>query len=482
MTTLRTEVLVIGSGAGGATTAATLAEAGRHVLVVEEGPRIEPGSVEPFSLDEQVRTYRHQGLSPALGAPPIAYAEGRCVGGSTEINSGLWHRLPAELAERWQSSLQIDEFSPAVLDGYAERVERELGVSLLPGDAPPSSILLERGASKLGWQSVEFARAFRYDDQGRGTKQTMSRTYLPRALAAGAELLADCEVTRLVRRDGRVVGATGRRCRPDAGPVAAPASDREPVTIEAEHVFVCGGATQTPTLLQRSGLRRHVGGGLKFHPTIKIAARFPEVLDHDEVPMHRVTEFAPNLTIGGSASSRGHVALALADSSADVRDALAHWEHVAVYYAAIRSEGSGRVQAVPGLRAPVVVYRLTEGDVSRLARGLVHLGQVLLAAGATELYPSVVGAPVVRRPDDLAGWWDAVTRNRANLMTVHLTSTVGMGQDRSRTGADSFGRVWGVANLRVNDASLLPEAPGVNPQSAVMTVGLRNAEHFLAGA
>jgi len=63
---------------------------------------------------------------------------------------------------------------------------------------------------------------------------------------------------------------------------------------------------------------------------------------------------------------------------------------------------------------------------------------------------------------------------------VHMTSTVRMGEERARTGADSFGRVWGFRNLRVNDASLLPDAPGVNPQSATMTIAARNAAHFLS--
>ncbi|GIU90795.1 MAG: hypothetical protein KatS3mg010_1894 [Acidimicrobiia bacterium] len=64
-------------------------------------------------------------------------------------------------------------------------------------------------------------------------------------------------------------------------------------------------------------------------------------------------------------------------------------------------------------------------------------------------------------------------------MTVHMTSTVRIGEDRERTGADSFGRVWGYRNLRVNDASLLPDAPGVNPQGTIMALATRNAEHFL---
>ena len=100
--------------------------------------------------------------------------------------------------------------------------------------------------------------------------------------------------------------------------------------------------------------------------------------------------------------------MALADSSADYRDALDNWENVAVYYAAIRSDGGGRVIAVPGLRAPLVTYRLTEGDISRLARGLMHLGELLLAAGATELYPSVDRRPGRAPRRRARRWWDAV--------------------------------------------------------------------------
>ena len=104
----------------------------------------------------------------------------------------------------------------------------------------------------------------------------------------------------------------------------------------------------------------------------------------------------------------------------------------------------------------------------------------LLAVAAGLTYPSVTGGVVARRSEDLVHWWDALTRNRANLMTVHLTSTVRMGEDRRATAADSFGRVWGFENLRVNDASLLPDAPGVNPQAAIMTIAARNTDHFLA--
>jgi choline dehydrogenase-like flavoprotein len=466
------EVLVVGSGAGGAVTAARLAEAGRDVLVLEEGPWHDPDVHEPFSPAEMVAKYRHHGASAALGNPGIAFAEGRCVGGSTEINSGLYHRLPVELAAGWRRRFGILDFEDPVLDAYADEVERLLVVSQLPGPPPESSAVLERGAGKLGWRATEFARVFDYPD-GRAVKQTMARTLIPRAVAAGARVWADARAVRVCRDGRRVTGAQVRRCHPD-GTV-------ERCRVHAEQVVVCGGAIQTPALLQRSGIRAGVGTGLKFHPTVKVAARFDHPLDHDTVPVHRVTEFAPHLTIGGSASRRGHVALAIADAASDdLADALSRWEETFVYYAAIRAEGAGRVQAVPGLADPVVTYRLTEGDMSRLARGLVHLGEVLLAAGATHLYPSISGGPVARSRSDLGGWWDAFTRPRANLMTVHLTSTLRMGEDPTLAAADSHGRVHGTENLMVNDASLLPDAPGVNPQAAIMMLALRNADALLS--
>ena len=99
---------------------------------------------------------------------------------------------------------------------------------------------------------------------------------------------------RILFAGSRAIGAECERRRPDG--------TTERVDLHADDTFVCAGATQTPALLQRSGIRYNIGRGLKMHPTVKIAARFDSLIDHGDVPMHRVTEFAPGLTIGGSAS------------------------------------------------------------------------------------------------------------------------------------------------------------------------------------
>jgi choline dehydrogenase-like flavoprotein len=55
-----------------------------------------------------------------------------------------------------------------------------------------------------------------------------------------------------------------------------------------------------------------------------------------------------------------------------------------------------------------------------------------------------------------------------------------MSEERPRTGADSVGRVRGFDNLRISDASLVSDAPGVNPQGTIMAIAAHNSDQFLA--
>jgi choline dehydrogenase-like flavoprotein len=216
------------------------------------------------------------------------------------------------------------------------------------------------------------------------------------------------------------------------------------------------------------------------HPTVKLSARFADDVNvPDDVPVHQVKEFAPDLSFGGSASHPGLVALALSDHWGEFSRAIAEWRRICIYYAAITSEGRGVVQAVPGLRDPLVTYRLTHRDREMLRSGLARLALLMLEAGAQEVYPSFRDAPVVRDRRDLATMQERFATSRASVMTVHLCSTVPMGEARDRCGADSFGRVHGTRNVWVNDASLLPSAPGVNPQATVMAFAIRNARRFI---
>ncbi len=465
------DVLIVGSGAGGSTTAAILAEAGFDVMVVEEGPWVDQGSVVPFSLEQMDRQYRSGGVTVALGLPSIAYTEGRCAGGGTEVNSGLYRRPPAETLDRWRREYAIADFATDDLEAICDEVEAALSVQTVPGQHTPASEMLRLGADRLGWRHDEIPRWMAYPEQGNavdGKRQSMTETYLPRAQRAGARLLVEHRLDRLVVESGRAVRAD-----------LTDATTHDAVTISFRDVIVCAGAIQTPAILQRAGFRHRIGRTLAVHPTVKLAARFAtEMNTPDDVPVHQVKEFSPDISFGGSASHPGLIALALSDNWRQFGEAITAWPEIAVYYAAITSQGRGWVQAIAGMRDPVVTYRLTRRDRQLLGQGLARLALLMLEADAIEVYPSFRDAPVVRTRADLALMTEAFSASTASVMTVHLCSTTPMGENHRRCATDSFGAVHGASNVHVNDASLLPDAPGVNPQASVMAIAIRNARRF----
>jgi len=198
---LHCEIAVVESDPGGAITACLLAEAGRDVLVIEEGPFHSLESCAPFSLEEMVQKYRNGGQTVALGKNKIAYVEGRCVGGGSEINSGLYHRTPPDVLESWRDRFQVEALTDQDLDPHFVACEQELSVSLLPDSPPAASLKLQAGAMRLGWNCLEVPRWFRYSgpNNDRGARQSMTRSFIPRFLKAGGRLLPGTRVGKIAR-------------------------------------------------------------------------------------------------------------------------------------------------------------------------------------------------------------------------------------------------------------------------------------------
>src|SRR5439155_10297891 len=166
--------------------------------------------------------------------------------------------------------------------------------------------------------------------------------------------------------------------------LAAHAPDGRPprwLEIEAEMVFVCAGAVQTPALLRRSGIARNVGDALGMHPMIKVAALFPDEVNAPDmgVPPHQVKEFAPQVSLGCSISSPPFLALAMIDHADRFEVVDRSWRHMAVYYA-MSTGGAGTVRPLPAFADPLVRYRLTDGELAELREALVNLGRCLFAA------------------------------------------------------------------------------------------------------
>jgi choline dehydrogenase-like flavoprotein len=469
------EIVVIGSGPGGAITACLLAEAGREVTLVESGPFLTLEECPQFTRDEMERKYRNGGVTAALGRTKVAYVEAHCVGGGSEINAGLYHRTSEDILEAWRRDFHLEGASLSDMLPHFEACERDVSISYLPGAAPAASLKLHEGAGLKGWKSLEVPRWFKYASDGAGEKQSMTRTFIPRALSAGCKLVANVRARRLRRSRGRWVVETER---------TLPDGRRTRHRLRCKTLFVCCGAIQTPLLLQASGIAPLAGRTLRMHPTVKVVARFPDAINSRDigvpwgVPVHQVKEFSPRLSFGCSISGAPYLSLAMLDHPTQTHGVQDGWPHMAIYYAMITG-GSGSVRRLPGYRDALVRYALGETEMRDLADGTRKLCELLFAAGAEVLYPTVDGAAPLAGIDDVSKLADPLPQGRTSLMTIHLFSSCPMGEDQRRCVTDSFGRVHGHDGLYIADASLLCTAPGVNPQGSIMAFARRNALHFL---
>lgn len=463
------EIVVIGSGPGGSTTACLLAEHGKDVLILEEGRDLPLESCRPFEIEEMVLKYRAGGLNLILGNTKVAFVEGCTVGGGSEINSGLYHRTPAEVLEKWRTEFQLRDSLEVDLLPHFQYCEQALDVGpslVLP---PLASRKLAQGARSLGWSALEVPRWFKFDGSAGadGIRQSMNRTFVPRAQQAGARLIAETRAHRLQRSGGRWT-------------VHAVTQGRS-IEIRAEHVFVCGGAVQTPLLLLRSGITRNIGSSLAIHPMVKAVALFDDEVNHEKlgVGVHQVNQFSPRISFGCSISSLPYLGLALGDYPGRAGEVKSRWRHMAIYYGMIQGPRTGTIRPIFGLPDPLIRYHLSTEHLRDLASALRHLSKLLLAAGARIVYPCIAGAQPITGEDQLSLIPGALPAKHSNFMTVHLFSSCPMGEDRARCATNSMGQVHDVPNLFVNDASIIPSAPGVNPQGTVLALARRNTLSFL---
>jgi choline dehydrogenase-like flavoprotein len=117
---------------------------------------------------------------------------------------------------------------------------------------------------------------------------------------------------------------------------------------------------------------------------------------------------------------------------------------------------------------------MSREDVTNLSRGFAHMCRLLLAAGAEVVYPATFGIAPVRSDADARVWLERdLPWADLALQTVHVFSSCPIGERPERCAADSFGRVRGVTGLSINDASMLPDSPGVNNQATTMAMARR---------
>lgn len=493
---LRCDAVVIGTGAGGATAAARLAESGLDVIIVESGELVQPAEFDEREGPLFERLYADGGLRTTddLG---VAMVQGVTVGGSTTVNWMIMLRTPDWVLDEWARDHGTEGMSAAELAPVFARIERELHARRVPDDAhsPNNRIVLD-GAAALGWSSqqavINARNCIRTGFCGygcrSGAKQGTLETFLPRALAAGARLVVNAEAQRIefVERGGpfpkkRVVV---QQTLPD-GRV-------RDVGIEAKAVIVAGGAVGTPVLLQRSGLG---GGGvgkyLRLHPTTGLLGIYErEIYAAGGIPLTSVCDEFHRLDANGYGvwieTPPMHPALA---ASACPGIGEPHRQKMLKF----RNTGSLIILTRDGADRGVsngdvrlrrdgsvsIRYALGRTDRAHALAGLEAATQLHFAAGATEVISGHSRPVTLRHPDEISRLRDRpMGPNDIPFFSAHVNGTCRIGTDPRTAGTNPQGERFGAPGVFVADGSLLPTAPGVNPQETIFALSTIIAERI----
>lgn len=479
------DVVVVGSGAGGAVAAFEAAQAGRSVIVLERGPGWSEHDLVPHEAEGTARLYWDRGLAATADLGVVFFAGG-ALGGGTTVNWMTSLRIPADVRAEWES-LGVDGMH-AELDADYDAVAERSDVNTEESIVNAHNAVLARGLDALGIPWTVIPRNARgCGDCGHcgmgcraGAKRSSPRTFLSDAVALGARVVAGCEARTITTAGGAVTGVTA---------IAGGAG----LTVRAPRVVLAGGSIGTPALLLRSGLGGpNAGRRLFLHPTPAVVARYPDpVRMWSGVPQSVVSDHFAHLegaygfslevppVLPGVAS-----AATSWRSAADHRDVMHDLDHYAAFIPIVRDRDPGRVM-IDRRGDPVVAYRVSGPDARLCVRGIVEAARIHLAAGALAVRTFHTRPMVLERSGDLVGFADAVARrgvaaNTVGMFSAHQMGTAGMGA-RRRSVADPDGAVRGVRGLHVADASAFPNASGVNPMLTVMALARRNTRRLLAG-
>jgi choline dehydrogenase-like flavoprotein len=481
------DVVVVGSGPCGAVVAKELAEAGRSVVLLEEGPPFTP---EDFVLDgalSMARTMREAGLRATRGHV-MPTMQAIALGGGSLVNSAICVRPPAFVFDEWANRFALPCTSRAALDPHFDAVEAFLGVAPTPDSVQGRrNLLFREGCAKLGISSEPIARNVR-GCRGSGecftgcrarAKQSMDLSYVPAAIRAGARVYTSVRAERVLSAGRRVTGVAGRVVAPFSG-APGPA-----VRIGAKAVVLPAGCMATPLLLLASELANgsgQVGRNLQFHPGVAVMGVFPERVD----PQFGATQgmqslqyltdgfkletlWAPPAVLAVRLPGAG---LALKERLAElpfasIVDAIASCHH---------SLGTVRPRRRGSLE-PVLSWRLHPEDLPVLGRALGVIAEVLFAAGARKALPGVHGLPDELGPGDLERVRRHVFRASDFVMAAnHAFCTTRMHGDPRQGVVDELGRCHELENLYVADTGVFPRCTSVNPMLTGMALAHRTAQ------
>nr|WP_179725519.1 GMC family oxidoreductase [Nocardioides kongjuensis] len=521
------DVLIVGAGPSGAVAAYELARRGFKVVCLEQGEWNLPDDFTGDKPSWELARLKQWHPSPnrrgndadypinADNSPlePLLF---NGVGGSSILYSGHWVRaLPSDFRVRTLDGVAEDwPFTYEDLRPFYDEVTHHIGASGLEGDPsypdahtfplPPlpigkAGLRAARGMDKLGWHwwpapNAIASRAFRNRPACQrygacesgcpaGAKASADLTYWPDAIAAGAVLVTGARVRTLTTNEnGLVAGAEyvdrdGHWHHQRAGITILAANG-----IGTPRILLNSASSAHPDgLANSSGL---VGKRLMIHPYASVYGTYDEDLESHLGPAGQSlqslqfyeTDESRGFVRGGKWNlmpTPGPLNRVLWEPGTDWRDGFGSSFHDKLSSTFGRTlewgittedlpEESNEVVLDPdltdsdGIPAAKINYQITENNDRLLDFHIARAVEAHEAAGAVSIHVD----RVVRD----SGW--------------HLLGSARMGEDRTDSVVDQWGRSHDIANLFVLDGSNFVTSTGVNPTATIMAVALRAARHL----
>ncbi len=499
--TVECEVCVIGSGAGGAVVAGTLAERGKHVVLLEEGAHIATAQVTDDEGRMIAATYKEGGLQTTVDFDMVLL-QGQCLGGTTVINNAICFPVRDDVLDEWRD-LGADLDRNALRASFA-RMEQEIQAAAYPQYAEPALTdiggenpkrLLDGWTRRAGTQAGGREHGMFVKNKNRclgcgycnfgcrfGRKLSMLETYVPKLQGPRAYVIDRCHAVKIERKGRR---ATAVVCEHRGG---------KTIRVTADTIVVACGAIGSSVLLMKSGIAvKHrgkdlVGSRFSFNAGTPMFGLFPQpVRAFDGMQMGGYV----NSTDGGSTGPfllESHFdppmsfAASLPGWFETHFDRMRRYPHWASAGVLIRTRPDARVKTSAFERdtfGPVEWKDIAPEDLEKLITGMAEVAANWFAAGADLVLPATFLELGLDRPTYGAATPEAIAevlrgkitkKDDLTLSSAHLQGGNPLSDDDAIGVVDSQFRVKPLDNLYVCDASVFPSSVGVNPQLTIMAM------------
>ncbi|MBJ6136635.1 GMC family oxidoreductase [Marinobacter litoralis] len=494
--TVEADVVVIGTGAGGGTTAEILSKQGLSIILVEEGGLYYQ---KDFKMDEQTAyaTLYQEGMSRTTADGAISILQGRCVGGSTTVNWTSSFRTPDQTLNYWSQKFGLEGFAPDVMAPWFQgREERH---NMAPWMTPPNlnNDILRQGCDALGYSWKTIPRNVNgcwnsgYCGVGCPTNAKLGSlmTTIPGALDNQAQMFHGLRAERLVMKQDRIDHLQATAMGSDG---VTPSGVT--VTLKANHFVVAASAIGSPGLLLRSDLpdpHNRVGKRSFIHPVSATVARMPAKVEpfygapqsiySDEFNFKNGHDGPIGYKLEVPPLHPGMAAGVVPGHGQQQRDNLGQLPWLQSVIALLRDgfhpESPGGTVSLRDDGSPALDYPMTDYLWKGIRQSYLDMAEIQFAAGAEAVQAIHMDAAWH------TSWKEAkaainelpMKPHRARIFTAHQMGGCGMGSNPEESVVNGFGEHHHVANLSIHDASIFPTSIGANPQLSVYALAARNS-------